>query len=808
MKSVLSSLSALRSDAMLAVVTLAVVLLAAAMPPSVQAQESAPPADAETDTAEASGEATAEDETDEEEEDRIRFDVAVEDTKGGGRVSGTAGDIELRQGELLLATGRVELKYRSLELQADTVRLDLRTNLLTAEGDVVLDDGPERLAGTSLEYDLDTQQGKVNQATAYASPDYYFSGRQISKIGERTFTVEDGVFTSCEQEVPSWSIALSRAHITLDEYARIRNARLKFKKLPVLYVPYILWPATTERTSGFLVPKPGYSSRRGASIDLAYYKTLGRTADTTFFADASSKEYFGFGNETRWRPSENSSGYFRGYFLSEPDDALTDFPDRVPFDPNLKRGDSRWKVELFHETKDLWGKFRGVINVEEYSDLDYLQDYERNSDRQTRTFIYSQAYLSSNFGNSSFNVLVDRRERILSSTTENPRNDERFQLPEVEYRLRSTQLGDTPLYFSLRSSLHGIGLDIDTPSFTIDDSYERFNFEPTLSVPLSQLSWLSAKLDLGGRATFYGDTLLPAAETGGAGQPRQLGGGSLERIVPTGSLEIVGPVFSKIFEGGEKGRFSKYKHVIEPRATYAYVDEFDREDQARVFRFDEIDNITPTNGVVFALINRLVAKPRDEEEGGALEIGSLELRQVYSFDDPLQIDRGDPLDDTDDRELQEGPLRLTLRVNPSRRFSVKTDATYSTLYSDLQSLSFTGEKWFGGGDPKSPLGDHKLGLTWFVNQNAATGVTTNSQLRLFTKIGLIPKRLSIDATVSYDLEESKTLQQRYFLNWQSQCYSWQLELRESRFREVVDRDIRFSLTLKNVGTFLDLNESL
>ena len=50
---------------------------------------------------------------------------------------------------------------------------------------------------------------------------------------------------------------MSRADITMEEYARVRNARLRFGKLPVFYFPYVLWPATTERTSGWLVPKPG-----------------------------------------------------------------------------------------------------------------------------------------------------------------------------------------------------------------------------------------------------------------------------------------------------------------------------------------------------------------------------------------------------------------------------------------------------------------------------------------------------------------------------------------------------------------------
>ena len=62
------------------------------------------------------------------------------------------------------------------------------------------------------------------------------------------------------------------------------------------------------------------------------------------------------------------------------------------------------------------------------------------------------------------------------------------------------------------------------------------------------------------------------------------------------------------------------------------------------------------------------------------------------------------------------------------------------------------------------------------------------------------------------LELSEILQQRHFFEFKAQCYSLTLELRESNFRnnrfpdlDLSDRDFRFSFTLKNVGTFIDLS---
>ncbi|MEE8522583.1 MAG: LPS assembly protein LptD [Thermoanaerobaculia bacterium] len=749
--------------------------------------------------------------------ERVTFDVRLAD----GRVKGSAGDFEYQEGLYLLATGGVDLKYKDIRVQAERARLDLPTNLLTAEGEVILDEGPRRLTGETLEFDLVTATGKFTQATAYVDPDYYFSGSQIAKVDEDTFVVDDGIFTSCDQDVPSWSIHLSDARITIGEYAKIKNARLKFGKVPVFYLPYMIWPATTSRASGFLVPKPGYSDRRGGSLDLAYYRTLGRSADTTFFLEATTKEFFGFGNETRYRPSEDTEGYFRFYAISQPDDLYTlplipgqQATQFVPvFEPDRPADDLRWKLEIFHDSRDLWGKFRGVVNIQQYSDFDYLQDYERSVGRQTRSFIYSNAYLTSNFGQHSFNVMADQRERILTHPTE----DVRRQLPEIEYRLRPTRLGNTPLYLSLDTALHYLSIEQHNAAVDLDNRYGRFHLAPTLSIPLSSLTWLSAKLNIGGRATYYTDRLerrfdenglpIPDDEDGVGNVPVRFEDETLDRFVADSGVEIVGPVFSKIFDK-KLGRFAKLKHIIEPRTTYRYIDEFD--EQQQIFRFDEIDGLTPTNGFVFSLFNRLMGKPADPDQGGALEIASLELRQSISLD----IDRPGQVSALNSEiRTKEGPLAALLRINPSRATSFRLDVRYNTLFNELQSASLSGG---------TKIGRHTLGLSWFTQWRTEdvrvgevvvrpAGEKTSEQIRLFGKLAILPGRLSLDGEVSYDTLTSEFRHQRYFLNWTAQCYTWQLELRESLRgsvnNRIIDRDLLFALTLKNVGTFLDMNQS-
>ena len=199
------------------------------------------------------GEADDQDGEDEEEEEppppRITFRVPFTDEKGGGTATGTAGLLEQSQ-DVVRASGGVSLKYRDMEIQAEEVEVDVENKIVHARGNVIIDQGPQRIAAESADFDLDTKTGTFYEANAYVDPDIFFLGEEVSKTGENTYEVKNGVFTSCEDEVPEWSFKIPRASIELDGYARARHTTMRIKKLPFLYIPYILWPAKTDRTSG------------------------------------------------------------------------------------------------------------------------------------------------------------------------------------------------------------------------------------------------------------------------------------------------------------------------------------------------------------------------------------------------------------------------------------------------------------------------------------------------------------------------------------------------------------------------------
>ncbi len=717
--------------------------------------------------------------------DRITFELKVPQERGGGTISGSAAELESFGESEVTASGAVEIRFRDVIVHAERLSLDRDKMTVQAEGDVVFDQGPQRIAGDRLDFDLEQRTGTFWQATAFVHPDYYFSGDIIAKTGPNDFAVDNGVFTSCTgDETPDWSFAMSSADVEIEGYARVRNARLKVKKLPVFYWPYMLWPAKTERTSGLLVPNVGYSQRRGAYLGLAWYQVLGPSYDNTVYADGYAEGFYGFGDEFRYRPTDTTRGNARFYYFH-----------------NEELEEDAWRFDWAHIADALPFGMRGVVDIEHYSDFEVFRDFERSESQNTRRYVYSNAFVSGNWGAHSLNILADRRETFLGDGEETVNQS---QLPEIAYRLRERKLGASPFYLSLGATANYLTAEREG---SYDTGYGRFDLQPEVKLPLRPAPWLSVAVAGGGRATWWGDSFSTREvnpETG-LGEQRcgdqtvadnqAYCGDTLTRVYPTASVEMVGPSFSRIFETGGK-TFSKLKHVIEPRWTYGFLGTFD--EQERVAQFDEIDLLTPSHIAEVALINRILARPADAAQGGAFEILSFELAQAYSFDDeqPLQRSRDGLTTDA------ASALFAKLRFNPSRAFSLQAQAAYNTLFTGLESTSLSGTAKLSRGN---------VGLTWFTRYAAESfddpGIsdTLSDQIRFSFGVDILPKRLRLDGQVNYDVENGDIQQQRYFLNYLSQCWSVTLEGREYTRSLVVDRDYRLSLTLKNVGSFLDIS---
>jgi len=386
---------------------------------------------------------------------------------------------------------------------------------------------------------------------------------------------------------------------------------------------------------------------------------------------------------------------------------------------------------------------------------------------------------------------VTDRETFATTRTNTDR-----ELPSLEYRLRSTPIWttpllQTPLYLTVDSSLGYLSVD---RSEQYQSDYGRLDLFPQISFPLEPAPWLSLTLNAGHRFTWYQDSLerdpTVVQDTGSS-----FSGEELTRSISTVGADIIGPSFSKVFDA-KVGSFVKLKHIIEPRVVWGYVDDY--EDSSLVPRFDSVDSAFGGNVVRVSLINRLKAKASEDDGGSARELVNFELRRSYSLNADEFLERGRETLEAGAPIIEStgGPLQAILRFTPSDRTLLTADWSYSLLFDQLTSSSISGSM---------RLGKNDFSLRYTTRFRPQDGETLSDQIRLAAGVVPLPGKLALRASIDYDIEASELQEQRYFIDYTSQCFGIRIEYRDFQAGLRDDTDYRIAFTLKNVGTFLDLS---
>ena len=659
----------------------------------------------------------------------------------------------------------VTVRYQDIVLTARKVRANLEKKTVVAEGDVVLEQGASRLTGQRIDFDLAEKVGVVTDAKLDLEGGVHLRGALLAKVGPRSFTMTDGRITACEGEKPAWEFTTSRGRFTLEEYAHFSSTTFKMGGVPLLFLPYLVWPVLRERASGFMIPVIGYNSNRGGYLGLSYYWAISRSVDATFVGDLYSKGWYGVGTELRARPTLGTR--FSGLYYTV-------------WDPGASTW--QWKTAGTLVSDDIAPRLRGVVNWLDYSDLNFWQGYETSFNLASLRSVGTDAFLTWNPDPFSLNLRYSREKAILGDT-----NVILEREPALEASLRPIPV------FSNAAFVEGDGqaglLFANRGPGQPTGTYSRFDLFPRVAVPLPIAPWLSAQASGGARLTSYGMSLDPTAT--------MLLPETYNRLYGTAGLELTGPSFSRIFDV-TWGDFTKLKHVIEPRIDYAY--QSDPGDLSRTPLFDEIDAVTATNAVRYALVQRLLAKG---EKGSAREIASLEIGETYYLTLPGTGTSFGP----SPLASKLGTIDTILRVVAGPGFNLDGRASWDLKANQLTSSSVT-TNWVSG--------DSSAALSYFYSNPVivppAPGVKVpspaSSQIRVFGGAPIVKNLLRLDVSANYDLTNGKMLEWRSLLTFQGSCYKILVEYRDIQVGTIPSRDFRIALNLKNIGSFLDVRGSL
>jgi LPS-assembly protein len=273
--------------------------------------------------------------------------------------------------------GNVTVRQGDREIHADEIEYNSKTNGFRTDKGLEYEDPLVRITGAGGNYSP-TEGANFRSAT--------FDLRQRAARGsaEALQLTPQGVielkgvrFTTCPKVEEAWQIRAKS--VTLDTGARIGEARsaiVDFEGVPILYLPWLSFPLSNERKSGFLYPTIGNNSRSGASFSIPYYWNIAPNADLTFEPIVYSRRGADLGGETRYLSSADRGTLTWNY---------------LPYDNVFNSGRSRVKIA---NALELPGNYRFSVDAENVSDTHYFEDFAAGPEGTSTAFVQQQAALT------------------------------------------------------------------------------------------------------------------------------------------------------------------------------------------------------------------------------------------------------------------------------------------------------------------------------------------------------------------------------------------------------------------------------
>lgn len=317
----------------------------------------------------------------------------------GEPVEVTADRIDFFQDrELYVAEGNVHIVQARKSLRARWATFSGRTRLGVASGDVRYRDGGELVEARFIQFDVDNLEGVLfGGELDLGEQGLRIAAEQLVRTGEDRYRILDAGITTCRcpdpRATPPWELNAARSDIEVGGYGTSRNTTVEVLGVPVVWLPWIMYPVKTERQTGLLVPRLLAGGRNGLAVELPFFWAARRNVNVTLTPAYSEDRGAKSGLEIQTVYGERSFTRAKGAFAWDKNPPGTG--DR--FDPSQTVGQARGFAELGHD-QDLPGDIRLKINAAYITDNQYLRDYDDLRDRRRDRFMESAAFGFRQFG--------------------------------------------------------------------------------------------------------------------------------------------------------------------------------------------------------------------------------------------------------------------------------------------------------------------------------------------------------------------------------------------------------------------------
>jgi len=532
-----------------------------------------------------------------------------------------------------VAQGHVVLESDGKLIRADVAKFDKKSGSVFLEGNVFIRYGEDWIKGEEVHWNLDSESGYVKNGLAFFSKNhFYVQARSLKKQPDGVFVLKNGFFTTCNPVKPDWKITYRKLEVPGKGFAKARGVTFRVGSVPIVYVPWGIFPVRKDRESGILSPTVGLSELQGFEIEVPYFWAIDKSKDMTLFLHYLQKRGVMLGTEYRWSTSDWGEGIFIANCLHDEADKKHLLSQHLPF----QRKDRYWirGVASFDVADDLLARMKLDI----VSDKNFLKEFEKGSpsydytDRAFTSFLGSGILQDKTMTARESNLYVTKfwegaeLSLNLHYWDENAGwlKDETIEtLPEVRFWIPETFIPSLSAYYSMDSSLAHFWREDGTAG-------TRLRIAPSLNYPANikflnitpRLDFDFASYHLYDKGTLDDSTKYRAVPSVGFDANMQM---ERDFVLSLGSV-------------------SKLKHVIIPELSYEFTPDIGQDE---VPFFDRFDYVPHHNRIRYGFSSFVTAEKTFKGDSSKVttyeEWLRLKMFQYYQFGEQADYITEDPV---------------------------------------------------------------------------------------------------------------------------------------------------------------------
>jgi LPS-assembly protein len=472
--------------------------------------------------------------------------------------------------------GDVRMRKRNESLTADYLFYDQEEDEILAKGNVRLKQKNDVMAGPELKLKLEDHRGYMESPHfELAENNARGDADKLLFEGEDHYRFLNSLYTTCPIGRDDWFLDVG--DLELDRTTQVGTAHhafIKFKGVPLLYTPWMDFPLSNQRKSGFLAPSAGSTNKSGGEITLPYYWNIAANMDATFSPRLMARRGLQLMNEFRYlEPTYNGIANL----------------EILPNDNVTHTNRSFFAVQ---HNQSLLPGLAGTVNLQRASDDNYFRDLSTAVAATSQTFLPREGTLT--YTQPMWNVTTRVQNYQTLQDPLAPVSPPYFRTPQIVLNAAKPNADGFDL------ALAGEYVHFGHPTLV---NGQRLMLNPSITYPMHEVyGFFIPKIGL--HVTHYGlnQTGTVLSDT-------------------TRTLPIFSADSGLYFERDSTLFGNTFLHTLEPRLYYVYIPYKDQ-NQIPIFdsgeaglslaqlfsenQFSGIDRINDANQLTAAVTSRLV----------------------------------------------------------------------------------------------------------------------------------------------------------------------------------------------------------